>query len=60
MNKYLKRGDLFKTKSGFEGTIPIYGIIIKPLFRDDDGIRYFQCLLNNKVCDLCEIWIKKL
>ena len=60
MIKHLKKGDLFKTKTGFEGTADVYGIVLKPLFRDDDGIRYFQCLINERKLDLCEIWISKI
>ena len=59
MNKKLKSGDLalYKRQDVNKNT---FVIILKSMFFDNSGIEYFKCLIDGRIENICEIWIKKI
>lgn len=57
-NKIFKSGEIaiYSRDSNEE----IIVIVLRKIFQDDSGVKYFKCLINNRLDTCCEVWLEKL
>lgn len=58
MIKYFNIGDLVIYKKSFHSE-EICCILLKHTFSDNGGVKYFKCLIQNKIETICEVWLEK-
>lgn len=38
----------------------VFCILLRHAFSDNGGVKYFKCLIKNKIEIICEIWLNKI
>ena len=57
MTRKLNIGDIacYQRQDLIEDTLVL---ILGTMFYDPTGIKYFRCLVNNRIETICEVWLK--